>query len=136
MLTLRRSKESVYLLEVLDAKDAMASLASSSASSAPARALELLLELGRAPEGAFLLASAEGAFAPVAAKGVDPVVLEAWAYAKPVLMTPECNLPEGFTSGASLECGFETDAIADGLARAFALTEEQWGAMADAAFPA
>jgi poly(glycerol-phosphate) alpha-glucosyltransferase len=30
-------------------------------------------------------------------------VLEAWAYGLPVVMTPECNLPEGFASGAALE---------------------------------
>ena len=30
-------------------------------------------------------------------------VLEAWAYGLPVVMTPECNLPEGFASDAALE---------------------------------
>ena len=30
------------------------------------------------------------------------VVLEAWAHSKPVLMTPECNLPEGFTANGAL----------------------------------
>jgi poly(glycerol-phosphate) alpha-glucosyltransferase len=30
-------------------------------------------------------------------------VLEAWAYGLPVVMTPECNLPEGFASHAALE---------------------------------
>jgi poly(glycerol-phosphate) alpha-glucosyltransferase len=30
-------------------------------------------------------------------------VLEAWSYGLPVLMTPECNLPEGFVCGAALE---------------------------------
>jgi poly(glycerol-phosphate) alpha-glucosyltransferase len=30
-------------------------------------------------------------------------VLEAWAYGLPVVMTPECNLPEGFDCGAALE---------------------------------
>lgn len=30
-------------------------------------------------------------------------VLEAWSYALPVVMTPECNLPEGFACGAALE---------------------------------
>ena len=30
-------------------------------------------------------------------------VLEAWAYWLPVVMTPECNLPEGFASQAALE---------------------------------
>jgi poly(glycerol-phosphate) alpha-glucosyltransferase len=31
------------------------------------------------------------------------VVLEAWANSKPVVMTPECNLPEGFQTGAALK---------------------------------
>ena len=30
-------------------------------------------------------------------------VLEAWAYGLPVVMTPECNLPEGFAKQAALE---------------------------------
>ena len=30
-------------------------------------------------------------------------VLEAWSYGLPVVMTPECNLPEGFASQAALE---------------------------------
>ncbi len=30
-------------------------------------------------------------------------VLEAWAYGLPVVMTPECNLPEGFACQAALE---------------------------------
>jgi len=50
---------------------------------------------------------------PSLSEGLPMVVLEAWAYAKPVVMTPECNLPEGFTSGAALS----TDATAEGIAR-------------------
>jgi poly(glycerol-phosphate) alpha-glucosyltransferase len=42
-------------------------------------------------------------------------VLEAWAYAKPVLMTPECNLLEGFSAGAALRVGPTPEEIADGL---------------------
>ena len=42
-------------------------------------------------------------------------VLEAWAYAKPVLMTPECNLPEGFEANAALRIGSSADEIAAGL---------------------
>ena len=30
-------------------------------------------------------------------------VLEAWAYGLPVVMTPECNLPEGFACQAALQ---------------------------------
>lgn len=39
---------------------------------------------------------------PSYSEGLPMAVLEAWAYAKPVLMTPECNLPEGFTANAAI----------------------------------
>ena len=42
-------------------------------------------------------------------------VLEAWAHAKPVLMTPECNLPEGFEANAALRIGKAPEEIAAGL---------------------
>lgn len=43
------------------------------------------------------------------------VVLEAWAHAKPVLMTPECNLPEGFEAAAALRIEPTAESIAQGL---------------------
>jgi poly(glycerol-phosphate) alpha-glucosyltransferase len=42
-------------------------------------------------------------------------VLEAWAHAKPVLMTAECNLPEGFEANAALRIGTTPEEIATGL---------------------
>jgi glycosyltransferase involved in cell wall biosynthesis len=42
---------------------------------------------------------------PSLSEGLPMAVLEAWAHAKPVLMTPECNLPEGFATGAALQIG-------------------------------
>ena len=42
-------------------------------------------------------------------------VLEAWSYAKPVLMTPGCNLPEGFEANAALRIGTTSQEIAAGL---------------------
>jgi glycosyltransferase involved in cell wall biosynthesis len=39
---------------------------------------------------------------PSFSEGLPMAVLEAWAYGKPVLMTPECNLPEGFTANAAI----------------------------------
>jgi len=39
---------------------------------------------------------------PSFSEGLPMVVLEAWAYGKPVLMTPECNLPEGFAANAAI----------------------------------
>ena len=43
------------------------------------------------------------------------VVLEAWAYGKPVLVTPECNLPEGFSANAAIRIEANADSIQSGL---------------------
>ncbi|PWU09034.1 MAG: glycosyl transferase family 1 [Verrucomicrobia bacterium] len=52
---------------------------------------------------------------PSLSEGLPMAVLEAWSYAKPVLMTPECNLPEGFARGAALQIRAERKSIAQGL---------------------
>ncbi len=56
---------------------------------------------------------------PSFSEGLPMVLLEAWAYAKPVLMTPECNLPEGFEANAALRIETAVDTIAAGLAELF-----------------
>jgi glycosyltransferase involved in cell wall biosynthesis len=43
-------------------------------------------------------------------------VLEAWAYCLPVVMTPQCNLPEGAELGAAIVVNPDPTAIARGLA--------------------
>jgi poly(glycerol-phosphate) alpha-glucosyltransferase len=56
---------------------------------------------------------------PSFSEGLPMVVLEAWAYGKPVLMTPECNLPEGFAAGAALRMEPSAEGIARGLQELF-----------------
>lgn len=44
------------------------------------------------------------------------VVLEAWANSKPVIMTPQCNLPEGFQASAAIKAETTEASLVAGLA--------------------
>jgi glycosyltransferase involved in cell wall biosynthesis len=66
---------------------------------------------------------------PSLSEGLPMTVLEAWSYAKPVLMTPECNLPEGFASEAALRIGTRLEEISDGLGRLIQMSDDDRIAM-------
>jgi poly(glycerol-phosphate) alpha-glucosyltransferase len=68
---------------------------------------------------------------PSLSEGLPMSVLEAWVYAKPVLMTRECNLPEGFAAEAALRIGTRPDEIAAGLKRLAEMSDEDRKAMGD-----
>src|SRR5262249_26013249 len=61
---------------------------------------------------------------PSLSEGLPMTVLEAWAYAKAVLMTPECNLPEGFTAMAATRVGTSVSEIARGLRQLLEMSDE------------
>ena len=58
---------------------------------------------------------------PSLSEGQPLVVLEAWSHGRAVLMTPECNLPEGFEKGAAVRMNATVEGAAEGLRRLFAL---------------
>jgi len=66
---------------------------------------------------------------PSFSEGLPMVILEAWAYGKPVMMTPGCNLPVGFESGAAQCIEADPASIARGLADFFNLSESDRGEM-------
>jgi poly(glycerol-phosphate) alpha-glucosyltransferase len=66
---------------------------------------------------------------PSLSEGLPMTVLEAWASAKPVLMTPECNLPEGFAAGAALQIGTRPEEIAEGLKQVIETSDDDRRAM-------
>ena len=52
---------------------------------------------------------------PSLSEGLPMALLEAWARGLPVIMTPECNIPEGFAAGAAIRIDSNPESIADGL---------------------
>jgi glycosyltransferase involved in cell wall biosynthesis len=62
---------------------------------------------------------------PSFSEGLPIAPLEAWAYGKVVLMTPQCNIPEGFSAGAAIQIEPNSDSIATGLDRLAKLTDAE-----------
>jgi len=58
---------------------------------------------------------------PSLSEGQPLVVLEAWSHARPVIMTPECNLPEGFEKRAAISMSATVEGAAAALGELFAL---------------
>jgi glycosyltransferase involved in cell wall biosynthesis len=58
---------------------------------------------------------------PSLSEGQPLVVLEAWSHARPVIMTPECNLPEGFEKGAAISMSATVEGAVEALEKLFAL---------------
>jgi glycosyltransferase involved in cell wall biosynthesis len=60
---------------------------------------------------------------PSLSEGQPLVVLEAWSHARPVIMTPECNLPEGFEEGAAISMSSTVEDAAVALGKLFGSAE-------------
>ncbi|MDZ4307491.1 glycosyltransferase [Allopontixanthobacter sp.] len=84
-------------------------------------------------EKAALMRDARFFVLPSQSEGLPMAVLEAWAAGTPALMSQECNLPAGFTSGAAIDCGLTAKTIATALDRALELPDSDWQTMSDAA---
>lgn len=66
---------------------------------------------------------------PSLSEGLPMVVLEAWAHAKPVVITPSCNLPEGDQYGAAIVAEPDARSLAGALERMLSVTQADRGNM-------
>lgn len=56
-------------------------------------------------------------------------VLEAWSYGVPAVLTPACNLPEGFLSGAAVSIDPRSDSIFEGFLKVLEMPMAERNAM-------
>jgi len=75
------------------------------------------------------LAAASAFILPSESEGLPVSILEAWSWRLPVLMTHECNLPEGGEAGAAIIMDVDADSIAAALRQLFSMTNQQREAM-------
>jgi poly(glycerol-phosphate) alpha-glucosyltransferase len=81
------------------------------------------------PDKAAAYNSAEAFILPSFSEGLPMTVLEAWAYALPVIMTPYCNLPEGFENGAGIKIDPEITSIVHSLETLVSMSDVERQAM-------
>jgi glycosyltransferase involved in cell wall biosynthesis len=62
-----------------------------------------------------LLQLADAFILPSFSEGLPMAVLEAWACRLPVVMTDQCNLPEGFAAGAAMRVGTDVESLFAGM---------------------
>lgn len=75
------------------------------------------------------LRSCDAFILPSLSEGLPMSVLEAWAYGKPVIMTPMCNLPEGFAANAAIQSDPEIASLREGLMKMMRMTDVERQAM-------
>lgn len=71
-----------------------------------------------------MYALADGYILPSHGEGMPMTVLEAWAWHTPVVMTPHCNIPEGFDAGAALRIDDNVASVTRGLTDFFQLSDD------------
>lgn len=89
----------------------------------------VLLGAAFGKEKEYLLRTADAFLLPSLSEGLPMSVLEAWSYGLPVVMTPECNLPEGFIADASIRIESSEESIGKGLDLLFSMNDHDLNTM-------
>lgn len=78
-----------------------------------------------------MYANADGYILPSHGEGLPMTVLEAWSWKVPVIMTPKCNIPEGFDAGAAVRIEDNKESVAQGLRSFFEMSEDERKSMGE-----
>lgn len=70
-----------------------------------------------------ILSSCNAYILPSHGEGLPMSILEAWAWGLPVLMTDQCNIPEGFVGGAAIRISDNIQGVVEGLQKLFDLSD-------------
>lgn len=71
---------------------------------------------------------------PSFSEGLPMAVLEAWSYKLPTVITPECNLPEGFSNNAALKINTSQKSILEGLNKLSNMNKDDLKLISDNAY--
>ena len=72
-----------------------------------------------------MYATSDGYILPSHGEGLPMTVLEAWSWKLPVIMTPECHLPEGNNADAAIMINDNVKSVKEGLLKFFQMNEEE-----------
>lgn len=78
-----------------------------------------------------IFSSANAFILPSHGEGLPMSILEAWSWKLPVLMTEQCNLPEGFKYEAAIKIEDNTQSVINGLYQLFHMSESQLNTMGE-----
>lgn len=72
-----------------------------------------------------MYATSDAYILPSHGEGLPMTILEAWGWELPVLMTPQCNLPEGFEANAAIMIDDNVESVANGIEQLLKMSEQE-----------
>lgn len=72
-----------------------------------------------------MYANADGYILPSHGEGLPMTVLEAWSWKLPVVMTPECHIPEGYDADAAIKINDNVESVEEGLKTFLGMSDEE-----------
>ena len=72
-----------------------------------------------------MYATSDAYILPSHGEGLPMTILEAWSWKLPVIMTPKCNIPEGFEVNAAIRIEDTVESVKQGLMKLLSMNIEQ-----------